>query len=319
METNVEQKNHKTQLMELIQNGTPSQIIQSEQVANRFQKLYKAIHGAKDGDRFYEAEKFHFLKLLQENPKIGQCTKMSLYGCFMDVAVNGLSFDPSFKHLYMVPYNVNVGTRDNPKWEKRANLQISGYGELALRKKQGQIKYADNPVLVYEGDKFEYGTENGNSVLTHKSVFPRKSPNIIACYLKITRNDDSIDYKVLSIDEVMKFREFSKDKNSLAWTAGLPGMVQAKTIKHAFKSYPKVRTGDFSKLTSETVDEHPEIISSTIPEVIEYGIENNQHGPGSDNNSQPNGNGAASDMDDENFVSNAQPQGAAVHVDDEDF
>lgn len=301
----------KNELMQLIQTASPSRLIQSPEVANRFKNLYQTIHGARDGERFYESEKFHFLKLLQENPKIAACSKLSLYGCFMDVAVNGLSFDPSFKHLYIVPFNSNIGSRNDPKWESRGTLLISGYGELALRKKQGQIKYADNPVLVYEGDVFEYGTENGNTILTHKAKFPRKSTNIIACYLKITRNDDSIDYKVLSIDEIMNFKKFSKDPNSKAWNEGLPGMVQSKTIKHAFKSYPKVRTGDFSKLTSETIDESPEVITSVIPEHVDYGV--------TKEDPQAEKEPTYANVQDEDFVNDVVAKGNTVNIDDDEF
>ncbi|MBK7883034.1 MAG: recombinase RecT [Chitinophagaceae bacterium] len=125
---------------------------------------------------------------------------------------------------------------------------MSGQGELLLRMQQGQIKYADNPVLVYEGDIFKTGTRNGQLFVDHEATIPRKSDNIIACYLRITRNDDSADYKVLTMPEIEKLRKFSKDPNSKAWTDGLPGMVQAKTIKHAFKNYPKLRILEKSKI-----------------------------------------------------------------------
>jgi recombinational DNA repair protein RecT len=304
METNLNQKN---ELMQLMKSASPMQLIQSDIVADRFKNLYQTIHGAKDGERFYEAEKFHFLKILQENPKLAACSKLSLYGCFMDVAVNGLSFDPSFKHLYIVPFNVNVGTKDQPKWESRASMLISGYGELVLRQKQGQIKYADNPVLVYDGDLFEFGTENEKTVLSHKAKFPRKSDDIIACYIKITRNDNSIDYKVLSIDEVLNFKKFSKDPKSKAWNEGLPGMVQSKTIKHAFKSYPKVRAGEFSQLASQTIDENAEVISN-IPDEIDYGVNGQENNPGSNENN----------LNDDAFVSEG-PSGNTVRIDEDDF
>lgn len=264
METKVD----KNSLMRKL-NDTPSvQLANLPEVGQKFKHIYQVMHGTKSGEQFYEAEKFHFMKLLQENPKLQSCSKISLYGCFLDVAVSGLSFDPSAKQVYIVPFNVNVGTKQNPKWESRAQLMISGYGELALRMKQGQIKYADNPVLVYEGDEFAIGTKNVNSYVEHKSVFPRKSDAIIACYLRITRNDDSVDFKVISIEEVEKLRKFSKDPNSKAWTDGLPGMVMSKTIKHAFKTYPKIRKGDFSELSSNTIDEEHEEVNH-----IDYGLE----------------------------------------------
>src|SRR5690606_20361129 len=114
-------------------------------------------------------------------------------------------------------------TRDNPQWEKRAALQISGYGELLLRTLQGQIKYADNPVLVYEGDEFQFGTRDGKTILNHVACIPRKTDNIIAAYIKITRYDDTFDYKVMAMEDVRKIQKFSKDPKSKAWTDGLAG------------------------------------------------------------------------------------------------
>lgn len=269
---------NRNQLMQLIQSSKPSQIISNALVADRFKHLYKVVHGIKNpakADAFYQAEQFHFLKLINENTKIAACSKLSLYGIFMDVAVNGLSFDPAMKHLYIVPYNVKTGrkTADNKDiWEARAALQISGQGELLLRTMQGQIKYADNPVIVYEGDEFRYGSKEGKIVLDHIACIPRKSEKILACYLKITRHDDTIDYKVMTNDDIQALRKFSKDPNSLSWTTGIAGMVQAKTIKHAFKNYPKVRVGEFSKMESETIDTNIE------EENIDYGL-NDLHEP----------------------------------------
>lgn len=249
------EKKTTNEIAQAIATMTPQQLIQYDKVADRFKLLYQTIHGKKDGERFYEAEKFHFLKIINENAKVGACSKMSLYGCFMDMAVNGLSFDPAMKHVYIVPFNHNIGTKNDPKWESRASMIIGAQGELLLRVRSGQIKYADNPILVYEGDLFKFGTRNDKVFVEHEAAFPRKSEKIMASYIRITRNDDTVDYKVLSIQEIENFRKFSKDKDSKAWTDGLPGMVQSKTIKHAFRSYPKVRMGDFSQLASQIVEQ----------------------------------------------------------------
>lgn len=273
-ETNV---NQKLSIIQKIEQATPAQLVNIPEVGDRFKGIYKIMNGGNEEVAVakYEAEKFHFMKLLQDTPALQQCTKLSLYGCFLDMAVNGLSFDKSMKHAYVVSFNTNAGTKTEAKWEKRATLMISGYGELHMRVKQGQIKHADNPILVYEGDHFQHGTKNDKVFLEHVASFPRKSDNIIACYLRIQRNDDTVDYKVLSIEEVLKFKAFSKDQNSLAWGAGLPGMVQAKTLKHAFRSYPKMRMGEFSQLQSQVVDTEVE----EVPK-IDYGL----------NGSMPTGN-----------------------------
>lgn len=226
-------------------------------VQQRFTQLYKTFN-VSDGSAAYEAEKFHFAKIVKSSEKLSACTKLSLYGCFLDMAVNGLSFDPAMKHAYLVPFAAKVKVNGKEIWEQRAQLQISGIGELALRVQQQQIKYADNPVLVYDCDYFSMGTKDNHLFVSHDVKLPRvENAMITACYLRITRNDDSIDYKVLTMPEIDQLKKFSKDPESKAWTIGLPGMVQAKTIKHAFRTYPKLRSMQmtkFSALESDTID-----------------------------------------------------------------
>lgn len=298
--------NQKLSIIQKIEQVAPTQLVTIPEVADRFRQIYKIMNGGKEdvAESKYEAEKFHFMKLLQDTPALQQCSKLSLYGCFLDMAVNGLSFDKNMKHAYVVSFNTNAGTKDSPKWEKRATLMISGYGELYMRVKQGQIKHADNPILVYEGDHFQHGTKDGKVFLEHVATFPRKSDNIIACYLRIQRNDDTVDYKVLGIDEVMKFRDFSKDKNSLAWTSGLPGMVQAKTMKHAFRSYPKMRMGEFSQLQSQVIDQEVELMPK-----IDYGL----------NGSMPANNLPEAAGEFEVAMIIEQPKKEAAPVNDNDF
>jgi recombinational DNA repair protein RecT len=302
--------NGKTNLMQVINNTPASQLPTIPEIADRFKNLYAIIHPGSKSEIFYEAEKFHFMKQLQENKVLQDCSKLSLYGCFMDVAVSGLSFDPSFKHLYLVPYNVNVGTKNQPQWERRAQLQISGYGELVLRIKQGQIKYADNLVLVYEDEHFEFGNRNGRMYVEHISKLPRTSNKIIACYLRIVRTDDSVDYKVLTEDDMARFRKFSKDADkSKAWNEGIGGMWQAKCIKHAFKNYPKIRTGEFSELQTSTIDtETGEVAPGmNVPDTIDYGV-------GAGTQAPP----INQDIDDESFAESEVVSSTVTH-DDDDF
>lgn len=283
-------------------NETPAvKLADIPEVGDKFKHLYQVMHGVNNGSVFYESEKFHFAKLIQENKSLQECSKLSLYGVFMDVAVSGLSFDPNAKQVYIVPFNTNIGTKNSPKWEKRASLMISGYGELALRIKQKQVLHVDNPVLVYEGDEFVTGTRGGGFYLEHKSVIPRKSDNIIACYLRIVRVDGSIDYSYLSMEEIQALRKFSKDPNSKAWTDGLPGMVKSKTIKHAFKTYPKIKIGDYSQQETNTIE--AEVVEE---KPIDYGI-------GEDNQTEE-----AEVLNDESFMAQTEKV-ETVTFEDDDF
>lgn len=311
------QNNPKASIMSLIANAPVTQIAAIPEIADRFKQLYKTIHPGAKADVFYEAEKFHFMKMISESEALKACTKLSIYGVFLDVAVSGLSFDPSFKHLYPVAISHNAGTQQNPKWEKRLTLFIGGLGELVLRQRQGQIKYADNPVLVYEGDDFSFGVRNEKFFLEHTANISKRTDHIIACYIKLTRTDSTIDYKVITEEDMARFRKFSKDaEKSKAWNAGIGGMWIAKCIKHAFKNYPKVRAGSFSQLASQTVDEDAEVISSTtmnIPENIDYGMNGSQpSAPAGPPTDEWNG--------DEDFSQQDQQQaGSTVRHDDDDF
>ncbi len=277
--SNVEQ-NGKLSIVQELEKTSPSGIPALRSVSERFENLYVTIHNNDNAKAFYEAEKFHFAKLVNDSKDLSACTKLSLYGCFLDVAISGLSFDPSFKHVYLVAYNTNVGTKQDPKWEKRAQLQISGQGELLLRTRQGQVKYVDNPVLVYEGDEFSFGTVANKMQVNHMVNLSKRTEKILAGYLKITRNDGSTDYKVMTRDEIESLRKFSKDPNSKAWTDGFAGMFTAKLIKHAFKNYPKLRVGQNNVQETEHID--AQVLTESelaangtatmkVPENIDYG------------------------------------------------
>lgn len=259
---------------------SPSQLVEDPKIANKFIELYNNVHGAKSGGLFYAKEKFNFMRLISENPKLQKCTKLSLYGTFLDVAVNGLSFEQGNKPLaYITTRSINVGTKDDPSYEERAYLTVSPYGELLMRMRAGQIKYADNPVIVYQGDKFvPHIDEKGNKSVTYSAVVPRTSKTIIGAFIKITRVDGTFDFQWLLQDDIERLKKYS-DRNNRGTGDGSKanklyssnsgqidtGFLEAKMIKHAFDSYVKVRTGKFTELETEKIQEAEKEIDYGIP------------------------------------------------------
>lgn len=264
----------------------PAKIVESPKVEQKFIQMYNVIHGADIGAQIYEKEVFNFQKILTENPALQDCSKMSLFGCFLDMAVNGLSLDPTGKpHCYLIPRSSKTGYKDdkgNDIYEKRASVSITGYGELVMRMRAGQIKYADNPVVVYEGDVFSIDLERGVKKITYSAAIPRKSNKVIGAFIRIVRNDGSEDYQWLLEGDIDRLKGFSEransywDKNARKRVIGKanelyssnggqidPGFLENKMIKHAFDAYPKVKIGKFTNMQSM---EEPE------PE-IDYGIE----------------------------------------------
>ena len=131
-------------------------VIRNDYVRSQFINVYNAIW--KDGgEGVYEREAMYFNNQLRDNKKLRKCTGMSVFFAFIDLAVRGLTLEPGAQALcYLLPRNYCTGKNAQGEnlYETRCNLTISGYGELLLRAKAGQIQYADNPVIVYDGDEF---------------------------------------------------------------------------------------------------------------------------------------------------------------------
>lgn len=271
----------------------PIEIASDKKVSQKFVELYNTIHGSQMGEALYAKERFNFEKLLQENPALQECTKLSLYGCFLDISVSGLSLDPNKPLCYIIPRSCKSGLKDgNNKdiYEKRASLTITGPGELVLRKRAGQINYADNPVIVYEGDLFQPELdEKGCKTIRYKAAIPRKiNAKIIGAFIRIVRNDGSIDYQWLLENDIDRLKSFSSKANSY-WDAkqnkrvagdanalytslngGIDsGFLENKMIKHAFDAYPKIRTGQFTQLESHIAPEINYELEEPIQETIE--------------------------------------------------
>lgn len=312
------QQNAKASLLQRLDQTPHSQIVTLPEVADRFINLYSIMNGKnlEMAKVAYESEKFHFMKLLQDKPELQKCTKLSLYGCFLDMAVQGLSFDPAMKHAYVVSFPTNIGTKDNPQWENRATLMIDGRGELVIRTRQGQIRYADNPVVVWSCDYFKNGTRDGKKFVEHEAVHPRpQDAEIIACYLRISRPDNTVDFAVMDIEDINDLKAFSKQPGSLAWTKGLKGMVETKTIKHAFKSYPKVKLGNFSKLQTEAIEPSEETTFS-----IDYGFDDSKVvQPANVINEGKTVNVKSIEVADDEFTQSPKPAAATAQYDDDNF
>ena len=256
-----------------LQEMSPVQIADDSAVKEKFVAIFNRIHGAQHGEQVYEMEAFQFKKRLAENPSLQKCTPLSLYGAFIDMAAQGLSFDSTKKLCYLVPNNVNVGTRENAKWETRASLEISPYGELAIRQMCGQIRHADEPVVVYQGDAFEAGVKDGRKYVNYQ-LNPSHTSEIIGCFIHIVKPDGSSDYAWLLKEDIARLKSYSDKKNrgngdgskanALYSSVGGqidPGFLKAKCIKHAFKSSPKIKLGMFSK--EQEIDPAP----------IDYGVD----------------------------------------------
>lgn len=259
--------------VEEINKMNPLDIVLSAPVKQRFIQIYDTLWGEGTGEPAYERESIFFNRILADNEKLMKgVTRFSIFTTFIDLAVCGLSVEPGVRTLaYLQGRNTKIGKGADGKdiYEGRLTLTISGYGELVLRSRCGQIKYADNPVLVYEEDSFSFSDTNGAKSVSYTCNLPHKSNHIIACFIRITRTDGSIDYSVMYEEDWGRLAGYSAKQNK-RWdnerrqyimspnelytsnNGGIDaGFLMAKCIKHAFKTYPKVRIGKGTELQTE--------------------------------------------------------------------
>ena len=242
------------------------QIIEHEVTEQRFIDIFTSIHG-QDGSVAYEKEKFYFQKILVEDPVIGECTPLSLFSVFLDVATKGLTLDNSSKALCYITFRSVKKKVDNKDfWEKRAMLDISGYGELVLRERAGQVKYADNPEVIYEGETFRQENTPEGARIYHTITYPRPSEKgIILIYVRIVRPDGSVTFGTLDNEGIQRLKHYSEINNG-KWSKdnngkyvnipgeanklyGDTGFLKAKCLKHSFQSFPKLKLNNFSAIT----------------------------------------------------------------------
>ncbi|MEE1385041.1 MAG: recombinase RecT [Prevotella sp.] len=271
--------------IKLLNELQPTEIVHNNKVRDKFIQIYEAMWTQStgvSGEAAYEKEARNFNRLLSEKEDIRKkCNHFSLFTSFLDVAISGLTLDPGTKaQAYLLARSIAVdsyvddhGQKKN-RYETQCVLTVSGYGELVLRARCGQIRHADNPVIVYEEDGFEFGERNGQKFVNYTCRLPHQSGRIVACFMKITRADGSADYAVMLPEDWQRLSNYSARQNSKynyqtkQWENGKPnalysaqggqidpGFLVAKCIKHAFKTYPKARVGRATQLESQQIDE----------------------------------------------------------------
>lgn len=253
-------------------------ILEYDVVREKVVELYNMIWG-QGGESFIERETQNFLKIIRESKALKACTAFSVYTCMIDLAVTGLTVEPGAQAMaYLIPRNVCIGKSPNNGqdiYEARCQLKISGYGELSMRTASGQILYADNPIIVYDNDDFSCSVSGDVKNVEYKCNLPHKGHQIIGCFVRIVRPDHSVDYSWLLEEEIERLKGYSYKANrkwnerERKWELKAndlyssndgqidSGFLIAKTIKHAFKTYPKLRIGKYTSLQSDDNTQDP--------------------------------------------------------------
>lgn len=258
----------------------PTEVVNMPEVKKKYVDLYNSIW-KEGGEAVYNREARYFNEVLtnlinqSKNPQLmaQQMDRFSVYNAIVESAITNLSLEPGVRALaYLTTRNrKEVDANGREVWVNMLKFAVSGYGEMVTRIRCGQIRHADNPVVVYANDELTVRDVDGKKNVEYVCHFPHINQPIVACYLRITRADGSIDYAMMYEEDWLRLAGYSDKQNrgkNDTRAAGMaanqlyrsnggqidPGFLQAKLIKHAFKIYPKVKIGAMTIMSEEEDD-----------------------------------------------------------------
>lgn len=227
--------------------------------------LYNQVHG-NGGEAFAERESRYLNRLIIDDKKKWTATPLSVFLAYVDLAVKDLTLEPGSQALcYLLNRNTKLKDgQGNDFWENRVYIAITGYGEILMRQRAGQIRHCDSPTVVYEGDEFSYKEIDGRKQVSYGLNINHDPANPIACFMKITRIDGSVDYAIILPEGWKRLQTYSDKQNgdykNALYTSGEggsidPGFLIAKCVKHAFKNYPKLPIGKGMMMEADIPEE----------------------------------------------------------------
>jgi recombination protein RecT len=204
------------------------------------------------------AERFFQLAVSAYNsePKLAQCSTVSVLSCVMKCAALGL--EPSavdgLGRAYILPYR-NKKTRSF-----EATFMLGYKGMIQLARNSGEIK-SISARAVYEGDVFHYAY-GLNEELTHEPM--HKSNKLIYTYCVAHFKDGGHYFVVLSRDEIDKARQSSQAGSSGPWATHYDMMAIKTAIRRAFPYLPVSTQAQEAAASDETTPDYSGVLNPII-------------------------------------------------------
>jgi len=157
---------------------------------------------------------------MQKTPKLMQCTRESLFSCF--ITCSQLGIEPDGRRAYLIPYKDTC----------TLIIDYKGLVELALRSGKVSNIFAD---VICDNDVFEYDM---GEIKAHKIDFKKPRGNMYAAYAICTFKDGTRQACVMSKDEIEYVRRGSKSANGTTWTEHYNEMAKKTVFKRLSKWLP---------------------------------------------------------------------------------
>ena len=204
------------------------------------------------------SERFFQLAVSAYNsePKLAQCSTVSVLSCVMKCAALGL--EPSavdgLGRAYILPFrNGKTGTFE-------ATFMLGYKGMLQLARNSGEVE-SISARAVYEGDVFSYAY-GLNEELNHVPM--HKTNKLIYTYCVAHFKDGGHYFVVLSKEEIDKVRKSSQAGNSGPWHTHYDMMAIKTAIRRAFPYLPVSTQAQEAAASDETTPDYSGVLKPII-------------------------------------------------------
>jgi len=194
-----------------------------------------------------------------ENRKLLECDRASVYTCVMQVCQQGLSLNPVAGEAHLIPYG------------KMCTLQFGYRGWIKKAKMSGEIQdiYAD---VVREYDTFDV-TKGGAPLLTHKYASEDRGKARKYVYAVARFKNGYIRFEVVDWEDVDKARNASSKGGKInpAWKTWPEEMAKKVAIKRLCKTLSLDGIAQMSEFESDkgVIDMEFESLDSVKEKLIE--------------------------------------------------
>lgn len=219
---------------------------------SQWNKIAEVLPQNMSSERFFQLA----VSAYNSEPKLAQCSTISVLSCVMKCAALGL--EPSavdgLGRAYILPFK-NKKTRGF-----EATFMLGYKGMLQLARNSGEIK-SISARAVYEGDEFHYAY-GLNEDLTHVPM--HLSNKLIYAYCVAHFKDGGHYFVVLSREEIEKARQSSQAGNSGPWATHYDMMAMKTAIRRAFPYLPVSTQAQEAAASDETTPDYSSVLNPII-------------------------------------------------------
>jgi recombination protein RecT len=165
---------------------------------------------------------------IRRNPRIAECTPISIFDCVMTSAQLGIPPDDIRGLAYIIPFN------NRKKGIMEAQLMPGYKGYIHLAKESGEVKNVRSRV-VYKNEPFHI-QEGLNKVLEHTPLSPSERGEVKGAYTVVEFNDGRKDFTFMWEEDIQAIRQRSKAADSGPWITDPDEMRKKTTIRRAIKT-----------------------------------------------------------------------------------